>query len=142
MRRLFDGVVVRGSEWRPSNQGLRGLLQPTHDPLTVHRVMTIGNLVRPLAFLLLCCPPETVGAQATRYEGTVTNHGYATQPTTQGITGTLRWDAIGDDASRGTLSIGSPLGGSGAAVYRAWADTVVFGSVSMVGDTIFWLGTI
>src|SRR5205085_725956 len=95
-----------------------------------------------LGVLLLCCSNERLGAQAMRYEGTVTNHGYATRPTIDGTIGSLSWDAIVGDSTSGTLSIGSPLGGSGAAVYLAWADTVVLGSVSTDGDTILWLGTI
>src|ERR1019366_10130488 len=83
---------------------------------------------------------EPAVAQTMLYAGTVTNYGASSAPGTQGITGSLGWNAKADQPTYGMLAIGSPLGGSGAAAYVAWSDTVVLGSISVEGDTIYWLG--
>ncbi|HEY4100340.1 MAG TPA: hypothetical protein VGM20_05645 [Gemmatimonadales bacterium] len=83
-----------------------------------------------------------IDAQEVRYEGSVTNHGFASQPNQKGLIGTLQWSGSVADSNSGVLRIGAPLSGSGAAAYWTWDDTVVLGSISPTGDTIFWLGRI
>jgi Zn-dependent protease with chaperone function len=101
-------------------------------------------VINRLRSLLLVCSlgliPSLLAAQDTVFSGAVTNLGY--DGTSGFLTGslllTVRW--VGDTGGIAHLSIGAPLGGSGAADVRAWRDTLVFRSISPTGDTIVWIG--
>ena len=74
---------------------------------------------------------------AVTYRGSVTNSGLPDQP------GSLEIGVDGDSSAvSGHVKIGPPLGGSGQMVGQLRGDTLYLMSISIVGDTIFWLGMI
>ena len=101
-------------------------------PSVLQKYLCLAALVAPIT-------SATAAAQALRYEGTVTNHGYGSAPVVDGLTGTLVWNT-NFNGTQGNLVIGSPLAGSGIASGVTWADTVFIMSMSATGDAIAWLG--
>lgn len=84
----------------------------------------------------------THGSPTLLLTGIVTNLGY--NGVGPGLTGTISLSTrsgvtTSAEASSGSLSIGSPLGGSGPSEILTWHDTLLMKSVSASGDTIVWI---